>query len=371
MDPWDKARLGWRIEDVLARTDLADLLDQVAQPAMFATRGRRWHCPVPDHDDHHASVTIHTDHCGHQRWRCWSGDSSHRGDAVDLVRVTQRVGRSEAVDWLAARAGMTPDVPLPPIAPRSAPVKAPVDQPLDPCVLRYVDACEKILWRPTGRPVLEWLHGRGFDDDLLRANRVGCDPGRQMMHRQRGLPYGGSVGAVFPAFNEYGEVHYVQTRYLNPGTGPKYDNPSAALAANPRVAFVQPAQHVDRTVAAICEGIPDALTGNALGYRSVAVLGAAAPDASVVNRISRWASGSHLLVVQDNDSAGRAFATTIADLLPSGVSASTLRLDGTDLNGWWQQALRDEPHEFDRRSFNLIPGERSTPGVDATDSCSL
>ena len=70
----------WEIADVLARTDLAQLLDQLATPATHNIRGRRWHCPMPDHDDQHASVTLHTDHRGHERWRCWSGDHTHRGD---------------------------------------------------------------------------------------------------------------------------------------------------------------------------------------------------------------------------------------------------------------------------------------------------
>ena len=216
-------RPGWRIDDVLARTDLANLLDDLAEPAMFATRGRRWHCPLPEHEDNHASVTVYTDHRGHQRWRCWSGDNDHRGDAVDLVRVTQRLPRTEALDWLATRAGMMPEQPLPPIVKREPSVRTGAETPLDPTVVRYVEACERILWTTTGRPVLDWLHGRGFGDDLLRANRIGCDPGRQMMQRQRGLAYGGSIGAVFPALNEQGDVHYVQTRYLEPGDGPKYD----------------------------------------------------------------------------------------------------------------------------------------------------
>ena len=38
----------WTIEDVLARTDLARLLDEVAQPAGSSARGRRWHCPILD-----------------------------------------------------------------------------------------------------------------------------------------------------------------------------------------------------------------------------------------------------------------------------------------------------------------------------------
>ncbi len=138
-------RPGWRIDDVLARTDLAALLDDLAEPAMFATRGRRWHCPLPEHDDHHASVTIHTDHRGHERWRCWSGDNNHRGDAVDLVRVTQGVPRVEALDWLASRAGMIPDRPLPAVAVRAPTIRAAtVEVPLDPSVTRYVEACERV-----------------------------------------------------------------------------------------------------------------------------------------------------------------------------------------------------------------------------------
>jgi Toprim-like len=303
------SRSGWRIEDVLARTDLADLLDQLAEPAMFATRGRRWHCPLPDHDDHHASVTIHTDHRGHQRWRCWSGDNNHRGDAIDLVSITQYLDRPNALDWLAARNGMIPDVPMPPVARREPVVRQSADMPLDPSILRYVEACEKILWRPTGRPVLDWLHGRGFDDDLLRANRVGCDPGREMMLRQRGLAYGGSIGAVFPAFDEQGNVHYVQTRYLNPGTGPKYDNPASSLATNPRLAWTKSVDGSDEGRLVVCEGIPDALTAAGFGLSSVGTLGSQACDQSSADRVASHASGCGLSValVNDNDDAGRSW----------------------------------------------------------------
>jgi hypothetical protein len=141
----------WEIADVLARTDLTQLLDELATPATHSIRGRRWHCPMPDHDDQHASVTMHTDHRGHERWRCWSGDNTHRGDAIDLIVATQRVNRADAIAWLANRAGMIPDQPLPPA--RRKPQRArPSVVPLDPSVVRYVHACEKILWGRTGAP---------------------------------------------------------------------------------------------------------------------------------------------------------------------------------------------------------------------------
>jgi hypothetical protein len=339
-------RPGWRIDDVLARTDLADLLDQLAEPAMFATLGRRWHCPLPDHDDHHASVTIHTDHRGHQRWRCWSGDNNHRGDAIDLVSVTQRLDRVNALDWLAARNGMIPDVPLPPIVRREPVVRQSVEVPLDPCVIRYVDACEKILWRPTGRPVLEWLHGRGFDDDLLQANRVGCDPGREMMQRQRGLAYGGSIAAVFPALNEEGDVHYVQTRYLNPGTGAKYDNPSATLATNPRLAWTAVEKVGESTDCVLCEGIPDALTAAAIGFRSIATLGSNAGDSKSVGSVADYVDeyGLALTLVNDNDSSGRSWRDYWRGALSErGITARVLEPPeaGLDLNAWAVRSVDD------------------------------
>jgi hypothetical protein len=105
-----------------------------------------------------------------------------------------------------------------------------------------------------------------------------------MMQRQRGLAYGGSIAAVFPALNEQGDVHYVQTRYLNPGTGPKYDNPAAALAHNPRLGWSRGVHPTAADSLVVCEGIPDGLTAVALGMRSVATMGAQSCDQSVVRR---------------------------------------------------------------------------------------
>ena len=105
-----------------------------------------------------------------------------------------------------------------------------------------------------------------------------------MMHRQRGLAYGGSIGAVFPALNEQGDVHYVQTRYLNPGTGPKYDNPAASLATNPRLAWSRSVGNPEAGHLVVCEGIPDASTAAGLGHLSVAILGSQSPDHSIAAR---------------------------------------------------------------------------------------
>lgn len=335
-----RGRPRWDIDDVLARTDLAGLLDELAEPATHAVRGRRWHCPMPGHDDHHASVTMHTDHRGHERWRCWSGDDTHRGDAIDLAAATQSLSRGEAIDWLASRAGMTPDQPLPPPARKRRPAR-PAVVPLDPAVTRYVQACERILWTPTGQPVRAWLHQRGIDDATIRANHVGADPGRAMMRRIRGLPYGATPAATFPALGTDGTVRYVQARYLEPGDGPKYDNPATALGTNPRVAWTRALTGATQPgVLVVCEGIPDALTAAQAGYRSAGILGSQAPDHRVAAQLATSADrhGERIVAIVDADSAGRAAGQHLADLLAD--HGHTLEVieppEGLDLNAWAQ-----------------------------------
>ncbi len=328
----------WQIDDVLARTELAALLDHLAEPATHTVRGRRWHCPLPEHDDHHASVTMHTDHRGHERWRCWSGDDTHRGDAIDLAAATQRITRAEAIDWLAQRAGMIPDQPFP--APARKPRTTTLTVvPLDPAVTRYAAACERILWSPSGRPVRDWLHQRGLDDDVLRVNHVGADPGRRMMRRQRGLPYGNSIAAVFPALDPTGSVRYLQARYLEPGDGPKYDNPAAALGSNPRLAWTRTDRPSHPGLLVVCEGIPDALTAAQAGYTAVGILGSQAPDHSVAARLATHAEQRHLAIIAiiDNDPAGRAWGQRLGALLADHGHDLTIIEPpeaGLDLNAW-------------------------------------
>lgn len=353
----------WQIADVLDRTDLAQLLDEIAQPATHSTRGRRWHCPLPEHEDHHASVTMHTDHRGHERWRCWSGDDSHRGDAIDLISVTQRMSRADAIDWLAQRAGMVPDRPLPPPARKRRP-RRPTHVPLDPVVVRYAKACERVLWGPGGLAVREWLHGRGFTDELIAANHIGADPGRRKMRRRRGLPYGNSIAAVFPALDPDGKIHYLQARYLEPGEGPKYDNPAAALGSNPRLAWPRAIGRTRTNTLVVCEGIPDALTAAQAGFRSTAVLGSQAPDHSVATRVATVAErdGLAIIAVVDNDEAGMAWGARLSDLLVDGGRVPQLvqpPKPGMDLNLWasedpeWLSRIAGQPG---------LPAARQQPG---------
>src|SRR4051794_30310411 len=256
MAPRHEHQARWEITEVLDGTDLAALLDELTQPAGRLGPGRRWHCPMPDHDDHRASVSMFRDRHGHERWRCWSAD--HRGDAIDLTMIVTGRDRSDALDWLATRAGMTPDRPLPPRPPRR-PAATPAVT-VSPLVEGYVATCEHLLGGPVGRPVRDWLHARGIEDDTIAANHLGADPGRTLLRRPRGLPYGAELAAVFPALDSAGNVVYAQARYLDTArTGRKYDNPAATLAPHPRLAYPAASGTDRQGVLLVCEGIPDAL----------------------------------------------------------------------------------------------------------------
>jgi DNA primase len=371
-----RTRQGWRIGDVLDRTDLGALLDELAEPTGRLGPGRRWHCPLPDHDDHRASVSMHRDHHGHERWRCWSGD--HRGDAVDLVIATTGRTRADAVDWLATRAGMIPDRALPPIRRKQTPPSAAPARVMDPVVARYANYCATLLDTPTGAPVRAWLHARGITDQTIAANRIGVDPGRSTVTRRRGLPYGAGVAATFPAFDVAGEITYVQSRYLHPDVvGRKYDNPSAALAPHPRLAFPAMTGEHRGGLLAVCEGIPDALIATQAGYTAVALLGAQTPDESVAIRIADHARRHPLDVtlVCDPDPAGRRVADVLAPLL-AGRGADPLVVtppDGLDLNAWaladpgWAASLDTATHptaHIDNDRDHLVGGSSVSAEVD-------
>jgi DNA primase len=131
----------------------------------------------------------------------------------------------------------------------------------------------------------------------------------------------------------------VQTRYLEPGDGPKYDNPAASLGANPRLGWTQAIGPAQPSQLIVCEGIPDALTAAGAGYEAVAVLGSQAPDYAVADVVARHADRSRqaLIAVTDNDPAGEVFGFRLQALfagLDRRIEIVTPPRADMDLNEW-------------------------------------
>ena len=157
-----------------------------------------------------------TDRRGIERWRCWSG--GHGGTAIDAIHVAFRIGYREAIEELARRAGLQPDEPGVRRIRRPLPPRQPV--PLHPQRGPLRRGLRAAAVAADGRPVLDYLiDERGLDPDVLRANRVGADPGTASSAAPADSPRHGP-GAVFPALDRDGAVAYFQTRYLDPGRAP-------------------------------------------------------------------------------------------------------------------------------------------------------
>jgi DNA primase len=323
-------------DEVLRRTDLRALLGELSGPARGHGHGARWHCPVPDHDDVHPSVTVRVDRRGMERWKCWS--FGHGGTAIDALYYARGVNYQGALEELARRVGIAPDEPgvrtiRRPLKPRAA-------TPLQPPAVKYVEACERLLWEPVGRRVLEYLvDGRGLDPDVLRANRVGADPGTSKLRRAGGLPKYGP-GVVLPAVDADGQLVYFQTRYLDPHPDrSKYGNPAGRHGDNPRHGWTRPVGDAKEPLV-ICEGFPDAYVANSAGYAAVAVLGTGNATAILAEQIAPRLRGRPVLLALDGDDAGQAAAKHLrVGFDRCGIMVVELPLPpGTDLNSWVQSA---------------------------------
>lgn len=321
-------------DDLLRRTDLAALLDELSPaPATRLGSSARWRCIDAGHDDQHPSITMFVDRRGVQRWKCWSG--GHGGTAIDALLVARGGTIADALVELERRVGSAPENARSRPLPSQTPTRVESLMEPDIALVEYVAACERILWQPAGRKVLDYLvNERGLAPEALRVNRVGADPGPSVLRRAAGLPRGGTA-AVLPALDLDGKVRYAQARYLEPVDGrPKYDNPAGRLAANPRLAWANPATLLDRRHLVVCEGTLDALTVAGKGMPAVAVLGATYVDDRVARGVARGAAGRQVMLAFDGDPAGRNAGETLAAALTSaGCPNCVLSLpDGCDVN---------------------------------------
>jgi len=348
--------------EVLSRVDLAALCEETLGPSKGRGRSATWPCPAPQHGSQTGKsppVSIFTSNYGEQRWRCHACGAG--GTAIDLIMTTQGVAFRDAIELLARRTGVDGSIDGRPL--RQAHIERP--KPLAPGEVRpeleqYVDACEAWLWSPRGMPMRRWLRARGFDEPIMRANRLGADPGPAQLDRAKGLPRGGAA-IVLPILGARDRPVYLQARYLRPN-GRRYDNPATDLVgSSPRLALARLATEPRAAdVVVICEGLPDALTAAQAGYRSVGVLGAGLPDAQLSHRLLEWFPGDRLVVAFDGDDSGRMGQQRLSTLLDeAGAGNRVSHIDVPtrwgDLNGWLQASWQRFDAELDHALVRCCP----------------
>lgn len=336
---------------IVEAIDLASLADELLGPRRGTSRSASWPCPSPQHAQTGRTppVSLYRSRGGEERWHCHGCGIG--GSAIDLVMAAHRLTVAEALEELAGRAGareFTSDRRPRRVAARLATDRwagrTPVSDPAG--LASFVDECAERLWKPQGRAVRWWLtEVRGLPEAVLERNHIGADPGRQVQARPDGMPSCGRA-AVLPVI-EAGRPVFAQLRAISPGSdGPRYLNAASRLANNPRVGIYEPCEPVGRCVI-VTEGILDALSANAAGFRSAAVLGAALAGRGtgdrtglVADRLARL--GAPLIVAFDADQPGQEGARALRESLRArGARATYLHVpsDRNDLNAWMLTSL--------------------------------
>lgn len=292
--------------ELLDRTDLAELLTSLSGPPTGTGRAARWSCFSPDHADDNPSVSMFVDGKGVERWRCWSDGNA--GTAIDAVMIGHNLDITGALQWLRERAGNYPEPPVRTPSTTSF-------RPLSPALRAWVNDCEHRLWRPEGEHAREWLHARGLDDDVLRANRIGFDPGAHVAPRPHGLPRW--RGVTVCSFDSAGHLAYVQARNLDGRAPSKYSNPTPAHGTLPAVTFPRGGPAGGPVV--VTEGVLDGLVVAQAGFRSAALISTSSiangTAASVADQIRSHAKNELIVLALDGDAAGRAATSRLREQL--------------------------------------------------------
>jgi DNA primase len=312
------------LDDLRARISLPDV---IAKHVRLTRRGRDFLGLCPFHQEKTPSFTVFDDH-----YHCF-GCGAH-GSVFDFVMQTEHLGFREAVERLAADAG----VPMPADRPEqndAARRRRGLYEVVEAAARYY----EKMLRMPVGRDALAYLHRRGVGDDLIGRFRLGYAPDARSALRaelaragftdtlmiEAGLlikpdaddraPYDRFRGRVmFPIADRQGRMVGFGGRVIGAGE-PKYLNsPETPLFHKSRLLYgLAEAAKAARSAGTliVAEGYMDviALVGAGWG-NTVAPLG----TALTAEQISElWRIAPDPIVLFDPDAAGQRAAVRAAE----------------------------------------------------------
>ena len=146
------------LDELRARTPLAAV---IGRRVRLARSGRQWKGNCPFHGEKSPSFYVYDDH-----FHCF-GCGAH-GDAIGFVMQSQGAGFMEAVEQLAAEAGL--EVPKPtPEAAEAERTRHTLTSVLQAAEAVYV----RRLHLPEGRVALDYLRGRGLTDETIERFGLG------------------------------------------------------------------------------------------------------------------------------------------------------------------------------------------------------
>ena len=341
------------LDELRARTPLAAI---VGRRVRLARSGRQWKGCCPFHGEKTPSFHVYED--GH--YHCF-GCGAH-GDAIGFVMQSEGAVFMEAVERLAAEAGL--EVPRPtPQAAEAEQKRLDLTAVLEAAQTSY----QRRLFLPDGRHALAYLRGRGLSEDTIRRFGLGwsgegrgalaADLGRYGITQDQLVDAGlmrrdEETGRVFDLFfnrvmfpigDRRGRTISFGGRVLGEGQ-PKYVNgPETALFAKRRTLYaLDLARKAVRGGASlvVVEGYMDVIALHEHGFTgAVAPLGTALTEEHLEEL---WRLSDTPVICFDGDAAGaRATERALATALPFVATDRTVTTAALD-NG-------QDPDDFVRR----------------------
>ncbi len=325
------------LDELRARTPLPVV---IGRRVRLVRAGRQWKGCCPFHGEKSPSFHVYEDH-----FHCF-GCGEH-GDAIAFVMKSQGAAFMEAVEQLAAEAGL--EVPKPtPAAAEAERRRLDLHAVLDAAAKAF----QRRLFLPEGARALSYLRGRGLTEETIRRfglgwsgegrgalaadlAREGIEPPMLAEAGLMRLAEGGRPAAdmffsrvMFPIRDRRGRTISFGGRTLGDGQ-PKYVNgPETALFSKRRTLFgldfAREAARTGATVVAV-EGYMDVIALHQAGLAgAVAPLGTALTEEQLEEL---WRLSPCPVLCFDGDAAGARAATRAAELaLPAVTAERSLKL---------------------------------------------
>ncbi len=308
-------------EDIAKVRASTDFVALAGEHLALRRVGMRWVGLCPFHTEKSPSFSVNAELGMYYCFGCGA-----KGDVITFVREVEHLDFVEALENLAARAGIALRYDNESTS-RDHQRKGRIHETLEAAISWYH---ERLLSADDASAARGYLRSRGYDSEGVRTYRLGWAPdGWDQLVKSLGVPASALVDAglatvdesgrytdffrgriLFPIFEAGGKAVGAGGRLLPGGRGPKYKNtPATAVYDKSDVLYgLNWAKKavVDRGRVVVCEGYTDVIGLQLAGVEeAVATCGTALADGHI-RRLKNFAR--RIVLAYDADAAGQAAA---------------------------------------------------------------
>jgi DNA primase len=321
-----------KIDQVRESTDIIDLVSAYAN---LRKRGKNYVGLCPFHSEKTPSFTVNAEKQVYHCFGCGVG-----GNVFTFVMEHEKVSFAEAVRFLADRAGVT----LPAPSPEAEALASEAEILYNVMRLSARFFYDSLTGSTEGEFALNYLHERGFADEIIRKFGLGYSPkgwdGLVQFARKEGIDLNSleKVGlarrredgsyydyfrgrAMFPIFSGSGRVIGFGARklYDDDPMGKYINSPETSIYVKSRVLFgIFQAKNaiIDQDSAILVEGYADLISVYQAGIQNVVASSGTALTPEQIQLVGRYTK--NIILVYDADSAGSIAMMRGVDLVIEG-----------------------------------------------------